>query len=222
MFDHSKIDSYFTATPQPSIKHSVEQKHTKIVRITKLLLPALAATLVGLLVLVPYLKQDEYNITISITKPKAGELEKLHVENSIFNITDKNNQVHHFTAQSIDETSPGSKLVKLTNPEGTMPAENQQWINIKSPYGYFNQNTNDLRLEEGVEMFYSEGMNLNLKDINFNFDTQYAHSNSPVSGQGIFGAIQAEGFEYYKKDALLIFTGKSNITIREESFKSRK
>ena len=187
-----------------------------------MLLPALAATLVGLLVLVPYLKQDEYNITISITKPKAGELEKLHVENSIFNITDKNNQVHHFTAQSIDETSPGSKLVKLTNPEGTMPAENQQWINIKSPYGYFNQNTNDLRLEEGVEMFYSEGMNLNLKDINFNFDTQYAHSNSPVSGQGIFGAIQAEGFEYYKKDALLIFTGKSNITIREESFKSRK
>lgn len=222
MFDSNKIDSYFTSKPQPSIKRSVEQKHTNIVRITKLLLPALAAALMALLVLFPYLRQDEHNITISITKPKAGELEKLHVENSIFNITDKNNQVHHFTAQNIDETSPGSKLVKLTNPEGTMPSENQQWINIKSPLGYFNQNTNDLRLEKGVEMFYSEGMNLNINDINFNFDSQYAHSNSPVSGQGIFGSIQAEGFEYHKNDSLLIFTGKSNITIREESFKTRK
>ena len=221
MFDRSKIDSYFSSTPQPNVERSVEQKHTNIVRLTKLLLPALAATLVALLVLIPYLK-DEHGITINITKPKAGELEKLHVENSVFNITDKNNQVHHFTAQNIDETTPGSKVVKLTNPEGTMPSENQQWINIKSPSGYFNQNTNDLQLEEGVEMFYSEGMNLYLKDISFNFDSQYAHTQNPVSSQGIFGSIQAEGLEYHKKDALLIFIGKSNITIREESFKSRK
>lgn len=221
MFERSKIDSYFTSIPQPSPQRSVEQKHTNIVRIIKLLLPALATALIALLVLIPYLR-DEHGITINITKPKAGELEKLHVENSVFNITDKNNQVHHFTAQNIDEITPGSKILKMTNPEGTIPSENQQWINIKSPLGYFDQNTNDLRLEEGVEMFYSEGMNINLKDINFNFDSQYAHTQNPISGQGIFGSIQAEGLEYHKKKALFIFTGKSNITIREESFKSRK
>ena len=222
MFDRSKIDSYFTSQPQPRTQHSDMFQRTRLVRFAKLLLPALAASMTALLVLIPYLKQDEYDISINITKPKAGELEKLHVENSIFNITDKNNQVHHFTAQNIDETSPGSKLVKLTNPEGTIPSENLQWINIKSPTGYFNQNTNELRLEDGVEVFYSEGMSLNIKDLNFNFETQYGHSNNPVSGQGIFGAIQADGFEYHKKDALLIFTGKSNINIHEESCKSRK
>jgi len=221
LFDHSKIDSYFTSLPQTNRLHSAEQKHARIVRITKIFLPVLAAALIALLVLIPYIRQEEYDITINITRPKAGELEKLHVENSVFNITDKNNQVHHFTAQNIDETSPGSKLIKLNNPEGTIPSENQQWINLKSPTGFFNQNTNDLCLENGVEVFYSEGMNLDVDNLNFNFDKQYAHSNSLVTGQGIFGSIQAEGFEYYKKDALLIFTGKSDITIREESFKSR-
>ena len=221
MFDRSKIDAYFTSQPQATISRSAEQRRSRIIRLTKLLLPALSAGLIALLVLIPYIKQEEYDITISITKPKANELEKLHVEKSVFDITDKNNQVHHFTAQNIDETAPGSKLVKLTNPEGTMPSENQQWINIKSPTGYFDQNTNDLKLENGVEIFYSEGMNLTAKDLNFNFNTQYGHSNNPISGQGIFGAIQAEGFEYHKKDSLLIFVGKSNITIREESFKSR-
>ena len=218
MFDHNKIDSYFSSQPQPSKVRTSEQKHSNIVRLTKLTLPALAATLMALLVLIPYIRQDENSISITITKPKAGELEKLHVENSVFNITDKNNQVHHFTAQNIDETSPGSKLVKLTNPEGTMPSENQQWINIRSPIGYFNQNTNDLKLDNGVEIFYSEGMNLQAKDINFNFDTQFGHSKNSISGSGIFGTIQAEGFEYHKQNSLLIFIGKSNITIREESF----
>ncbi len=221
MFDRSKIDSYFTTQPTVSHHKSVEQKRARTIRLIKLLLPALAAALVALLILIPYINQNEYDITISITKPKTGELEKLHVENSVFNITDKNNQVHHFTAQNIDETSPGSKLVKLTNPEGTMPSENMQWINIKSPTGYFDQNTNNLRLENGVEVFYSEGMNLNVDDLNFDFEKQYGHSQSPVSGQGIFGSIKSEGFEYHKKDSLLIFTGKSNITIREDSFKSR-
>ena len=79
MFDRSKIDSYFTSQPQPRTQHSDMFQRTRLVRFAKLLLPALAASMTALLVLIPYLKQDEYDISINITKPKAGELEKLHV-----------------------------------------------------------------------------------------------------------------------------------------------
>ena len=125
MIDHNKIDSYFnqdktltTASERPE-----EQRHTRLVRLAKLLLPGLAAVLISLLLIIPSLQQHEYEFKIDITKPQAGEMEKLHMENSIFDITDKDNQVQHFTARNIDETSPGSKLIKLTRPEGTIPAE---------------------------------------------------------------------------------------------------
>ena len=223
MIDHNKIDSYFnqdktltTASERPE-----EQRHTRLGRLAKLLLPGLAAVLISLLLIIPSLQQHEYEFKIDITKPQAGEMEKLHMENSIFDITDKDNQVQHFTARNIDETSPGSKLIKLTRPEGTIPAENREWINVKSPVGYFDQNANTLKLQDGVEMFYSEGMNVEVPDLIFDFRKQYGHSQSHVSGQGVFGDIESEGFEYHNKKSLLIFTGKTYIKIRENSFKSR-
>ena len=41
-----------------------------------------------------------------------------NVENTVFYITDKDNKVNNFLAQNIDETAPGSKIIKLTAPEG--------------------------------------------------------------------------------------------------------
>lgn len=222
MFDCNKIDAYFNGDSKLNISaQSLEQRHTKLVRLAKLLLPVLAALLIGLLLLIPSIKNDLYDFKIDITKPKSGELEKLHVENSVFNITDQNNQVHNFVAQNIDETKPGSKIIKLTNPEGTIPNENQEWINIKSPTGFYNQDANTLRLEDGVEIFYSSGMNINLKDFNYDFKTQSGNSSNPISGQGVYGNIKSESFEYFKNDSLLIFKGKTYITIREDSFESR-
>ena len=223
MIDHNKIDSYFNQDKAltTAAKHPEEQRHTRMVHLAKLLLPGLAAVLISLLLIIPSLQQYKYDFKIDITKPKAGEMEKLHMENTVFDITDKDNQVQHFSARNIDETAPGSKLIKLTGPEGTIPAANQEWLNIKSPTGYFDQNANTLKLQDGVEMFYSEGMNVEIPDFIFDFHQQYGHSQSHVSGQGVFGSIEAEGIEYYKKKSLLIFTGKTYIKVREDSFKSR-
>ncbi len=223
MIDQHKIDSYFNqAQPGGNFKpETVVERHTHLVRLAKLLLPGFAAILISLLLIIPSLQDHQYDFRIDITKPKAGEMEKLHMENTVFNITDQDNQVQHFTAKNIDETEPGSKLIKLNQPEGTLPAENNEWLNIKSPTGYFNQNNNTLKLQDGVEAFYSAGMNMSVPDLVFDFNKQYGHSQSHVSGQGVFGDIESEGFEYYKKKNLLIFTGKTYIKVREDSFKSR-
>ena len=198
MFDHRKLDSYFSGDSLGSGGKKTEvSRHTRIIRLTKLLLPAIAALLIGLLILFPSLKKTNDEFSIDITFPKKGELEKLHMENTVFYITDADNQVNNFNADKIDETEPGSKLIKLINPQGIIPGDGQDWVNIEAPVGYFNQNTNILQLLEDVELFHSSGMTGNSTEMFFDFNQSKAYGVKPVTVDSENGHIEAEGFEYY-------------------------
>lgn len=221
MLDIKKLDTYFNANSHNSAAKNKKKLtgHSRFVHFAKLALPSLAGVLVAILLIFPSLHQDARDFSLDITRPKKGELEKLHIENTVFYITNKNNKVNNFIASNIDETEPGSKLIKLTKPEGIMPLNNKNWVNIKAPQGFFNQNTNLLELQQNVEMFYSEGMNIVTEQAFFDFNSSQGYGNKPILGDGFIGKIQSEGFEFTAKDDILIFKGHSNITIKEESFK---
>lgn len=224
MFDKNKIDSYFESDSPRSSEPTEPQtftKHTRYVRLAKLLFPSVAAVLIGLLLVFPTLKQDIRDFKLDITRPRAGELEKLHVENTVFYITDKNNKVNNFTATHIDETEPGSKLIKLTKPEGLLPINETNWADIKAPIGYFNQTTNILQLLEDVDLFYSEGMTAKTTEAFYDFNEARGYGVKPVQAQGYFGDLKAEGFEFLSNDDILIFTGHNDIVVKEESIKGR-
>lgn len=219
MFDKEKLESFFNAKNFQNKLETETNKRTKNIRRAKLLLPCIAAALIGLLIVFPTLQQNSRDFSIDITRPKKGELEKLHMENTVFYITDKDNKVNNFTAQNIDETEPGSKLIQLTNPEGTLPGSNETWVNIKSPNGFFDQNENILRLEPKVDLFYSDGMDAQTQVMYYDFNKKEGYGNKPVQAQGVFGNLKSEGFRFYTEKNLLVFTGKTYINIREESLK---
>lgn len=217
MFDTQKIDAYFNGekdfTPRP--KNPLARR-TKIMRWIKIALPSAAALLIGMLIIIPSLQTEGEKLAIDITRPKKGELEKLHMEQTSFYITDVNNKVNNFNADNIDETEPGSKLLKLKNPSGILPNTDNTWINIQSPTGYYNQNTSLLRLLDGVEVFYSSGTTATSEEMFFDFKQSKAYSTKPTIIDGESGHIESQGFEYYQKKDLLIFTGQTHITVPEE------
>ena len=221
MLDLKNLDNYFNATSeQPSGKNKQElNQHSRFVKTAKVALPSLAAVLIAVLLVFPSLKKDTRDFSLDITRPKRGALEKLHVENTTFYITDKDNKVNNFVAQNIDEPAPGSKLVKLTKPEGLLPMDDNRWVNVKSPQGMFNQTNNLLELQQSVEMFYSEGMTITTEQAFFDFNASKGYGKSPVKGDGFMGSINSQGFEFLAKEHILIFTGHTNITIKEESLK---
>ena len=147
MFDTTKIDAYFNGEKEfsPQKENSLTRR-AKIMRWIKIALPSIAALLIGLLIVMPGLQTESERLAVDITRPKKGELEKLHMEQTSFYITDANNKVNNFNADNIDETEPGSKLLKLKNPSGILPNADNTWVNIQSPNGYYNQNTSLLRL----------------------------------------------------------------------------
>ena len=220
MVDIKKIDEYFNgeqelATP----KESPLSHRAKIMRWIKIALPSMAALLIGLLIVMPGLQTESKRLAIDVTRPKKGEIEKLHMEQTSFYITDANNKVNNFNADNIDETEPGSKLLKLKNPSGILPNADNTWVNIQSPIGYYNQNTSLLRLLDGVELFYSNGATATSEEMFFDFKLSKAYSVKPTTVDGESGHIEAQGFEYYQDKDLLIFTGKTHITMPEEQVK---
>ena len=107
MVDIKEIDSLFDEesrkrTEQKQI--STISKHTRRVQLAKLILPSFAAVLIALLLILPSLQNSGKEFLLDVTLPKKGELEKLHVEKTVLNITDKKNRVNNFTADNIDET----------------------------------------------------------------------------------------------------------------------
>lgn len=72
---------------------------------------------------------------------------------------------------------------------------------------------------ENVEIFYSQGMNINVPDIIFDFNTSIASSQQPVKAQGYMGDLTSEGFEFNTKTGIVTFKGKTFIKLQEDSLK---
>lgn len=89
MFDFKKLDVFFA---EDSLKKKGREndrnivRRTRAVRLVKLLLPAVAAALAGLLIVLPGLQDRSGDLQLNIAKPKDGELEKLHMENTVFTL----------------------------------------------------------------------------------------------------------------------------------------
>lgn len=219
MLEPKQIDDYFNASATQNRR--LEQplsKHARLVSLAKIALPSVAAVLAVTLLCFPSLKKDakEFGIDFTITQ---GDIEKLNISKTTIYMTDNQNRVNNFIAEQIKETSAGSQIFSLISPEAFITLDNDEWINVKSPNGTFNQKDTTLQLQNGAELFYSRGMSVKTPEVFFNLKTSEGYSKHPVTGEGFIGDITSEGFRFSGKDDCLTFLGKTHITINQESLK---
>lgn len=222
MENQTDIDAYFATTGLNKNKNKSVDKRTRLIKIIEIAFPSIAAILLGLLIITPSFKETADSIKFDITRPQKGELEKLHIESSELFITDKNNQVNNFTADNLDETAPGSKLIKLTNPKGEMPDTDNQMYHLESPVGYYDQNKNTLRLEQTVKLRHTDGLNATTEALVYDFKKNYGQSDTKTFAESDLGTLNSQGFLFDKNKNLMIFTGKTHIVIKEEQLRAQQ
>lgn len=214
MVDYGKIDSFFNG------EHPFEAKNSRrislkvrLMRAAKLAMPSLAAVLIALIMLYPSLKKDDVVANLDVTLPKKGELEKLHIEKTEFSVTDKDNQVSKIFADQVDELSAGSKVLKIANPQGTIPAGgNDKPVNVSSKEGYYDQKNNALKLEKTVKAVYEDGTTALTEEVRYDFKNSFGKGTKPVYAYGSWGKLWAEQFTYNHNTQVLTLIGKSKIT----------
>lgn len=217
MFDVKKIDSYFDNSSLLNRQEDSKKNRRAVkVRLVKLLLPCFAAIILGLMILLPYMKTTQTPLNFDITMPKKGELEKLHMENTKFNITDTDNKISNFTADNIDETEPQSRVIKLVNPKGKIPLKNGGFADMHSPSGFFDQANNKITMLEDVFINYNDEVNIKTKNVTYDFNTHKGHGSSPIVADGIYGKLKAQSYEADTKNEIYTLYGNSLIDINRK------
>ncbi len=214
MFDSHKIDAYFNGDRSfDNVKLSDKPQTSRWLRFVKLGFPCVAAALLGVMIVMPNIKKS-VDLQDSATLPRKNELEKLHIEQTVYNSTDNKNRVSTVTADSVDEVAPGSKEIKISNPRGLLPTDSGV-VNVKSDNGFFVQDANILTLEGNVVAEDEKNTLVTTEKASFDFKKDYGYGNNPINGSGEWGTLNAEGFEYYKNDNILVLKGRHNVVSAE-------
>lgn len=211
MFDSQKIDSYFdgnNAYNAHSERTSVRGVAWR--RLIKLTLPCLAAILLGLLVVMPNIKKS-VDLNNNITMPRKNEMEQLHIEETVFNVTDNKNRVNKIVADSVDETEAGSQIYKIINPKGAIPTDTGK-TDISADIGFFNQQNNVLDLEKNVKAVVNEDTLITTEAATYDFDNDKGWGNVAVKAEGDWGTMNADSFAYDAAKEILTLKGKHRIT----------
>ena len=210
MFDSKKIDAFFDGEkPFENQKSNDKVSISRSLRFIKLGFPCLAALLLGLMIVVPNIRKSAELQDIT-TLPHKDELEKLHVEDTVFYITDHKNRVSRLTAVNIDETAPGSQKVKLTNPKGDIAADNGN-IAITAQTGFLDRNVNLMELLGDVRATLDDGSVVTTQSVSYEFDKDFGFGREQVHAVGDWGTLEADAFTYDRVQELLTLMGHNKI-----------
>lgn len=221
MVSSRKIDSFFEKQQSFDFERSENKpEQSRWLRIMKLFFPCIAALLIIMLVVIPNIRNN-VDLKDNITLPRKNEMEKLHVEETVFSVTDKKNRVNTVIADSIDEVEPGSQKVKILNPHGSIPTDDAA-IEVKAATGYFNQNGNILDLKEDVVVTTAQNTIINTDKATYDFNQELGFGEDKISAKGDWGTLQADGFIYHKNNDLLILQGNSNLQTDSATLSAQK
>lgn len=221
MFDSRKIDAFFDG--EKLLKRQIEESKPPIsgwARFVKLGFPCIAALLFGLMVIMPNIKKS-VDLRDNITLPRKNEMEKLHMEETVFSSVDNQNRVNKVVADSVDEVEPGSQKVKFINPKGEIPT-NDGMIKIVSKYGYFTQDNNILELYEKVHAVINGDTKVDTAAVVYDFNSEFGYGKEPVKADGSWGTLKAPEFTYDKKNDLLTLIGRNVITTQRGVLTAQK
>ncbi len=213
MVDVSKIDKFFNGErPFNEVYNKALSARERILRTAKLLMPLIAVIIISFIMIFPSLKDDKVVAKTDITMPKKGELEKLHVEKTVFSIVNDENQVSIIKADSLDETKTGSKIIKINNLNGKLPTGKKgNVINLEANIGYYNQNKSHIKVLDNVKAIYSDGTTLLTQSAEYDFNSSFGYGNDDIYAYGNWGKLWAQSFKYYQKDEILLLIGKPKV-----------
>ena len=224
MVDLGKIDAYFNKTDAYTIEeHRADKKRSRTLLLLKLLMPSFAALLIALIVIMPHWHKNTVLNEYDLTVPKKGEIEKLHAEKAVFTTTDKNGKISTFTAESMDETAPNSKIIKIILPKGQIPVkEDGVFIDVSSAIGYFDQGQNNVMMEKNVKAVYDNMTTIETDEAFYDFNTAQAEGKKDVFAFGDWGKLWAEGFAFDKNNNILYLQNKSKLVHEDNVLTAKK
>jgi lipopolysaccharide export system protein LptC len=181
----------------------------------KVMLPALAAAIVLVLIAWPQLVSDERDFRISVSDLASDEVDNLTMINPRYQSRDAENRPFTVIAERAVQESSGADEVELSAPEAEITLNDGSWVTVTAENGLYDRKREYLRLDNGVQLFHDRGFQFETPQAEVDLQAGTAQSDTPVTGHGPEGQIDAQGFRVLDTGGRIIFTGQSKLVIRE-------
>ncbi|WP_424812259.1 LPS export ABC transporter periplasmic protein LptC [Roseococcus sp. YIM B11640] len=188
---------------------SIQRRH-RAVRFAKVLLPLLAASLLGLLLLWPEFNSQDGRL--SFRRGPVMVPESLNMVAPRFQGVDELSRPYTVTARTARQVGQ-EEIILLDRPEADILLTDGAWIFVEALNGRYDRPNQHLDLEGDVRIFHDSGVLFITEQAAVQVDTGNAHGERPTQAQGSFGTIHSEGFELQDSGAVMIFTGKAHAVL---------
>ncbi len=216
MFETQKIDSFFSG--ERNLLDEEEEvyisRRTKVVRFLKLFLPCLTALLLGIGVALFDFDMSS-DTTVAVADDEKIYFEKFRMKNTVFEITERDNQLSTLHADIVEEIEPGKKLYTLLNPDAKT-LDKGKLTTLKAQRGTYNQKQQILELKENVVANYNKEIEAHTNSATYDFSKEYGFGNEKIVGDGERGHFEADKFTFDKKKG--IGTLIKNVILKSEDF----
>lgn len=189
------------------------RSHSRFVHRTKLILPGLAVALLLLVGTWPEIKTAIDRLHVTAPRIDLSEARNLRIVDPRYTGIDRDNRPYVLTASSATQTSPKAELITLTAPRADMVTTHGDWVEVTSRSGTYRPQPHILDLFGNVELYQDRGNEFHTAAARIDIAHGTAAGDQPVTGQGPFGHVVAQGFAMYDRGAVIDFTGKANLTL---------
>lgn len=187
--------------------------YSSFVSLMKVTLPVVAVCLVGLIVFWRDLVPNPKLIAPGISNLSADLAQNLAMVNPRYNGVDEYGRPYTVTAESALQKGATDNVIELIRPTGDMTLEDGAWISLSAERGRYNRKRERLLLNDNVNFFHDQGFELRSPTAEIDLRTAEARGDRGVEGQGPQGALEAEGFEFLERGDVILFTGRSHLTV---------
>jgi len=200
----------------------VSKWYSRFVQMMKVLLPVVAALLIILILVWPYLRSEDLRFRLSFAALTANQNEDPSMVKPRFLGIDKENKAYSIAADLARNLAAGSSSVELEMPKADITLDDGTWLVLTAKSGIFRQAKKTLDLTGAVNLFHDSGYEFKSSKAAIDLQKGVASGSEAVRGHGPFGEMQGEGFRLFDKGKTIIFTGKSKLVFFPGLGKSAK
>ena len=185
--------------------------YSRFVSVMKVLLPALAVALLGVVVAWPQINPDK-DFKAGFAGINTRNVDTTSMAKPRYLGVDEKNHPYTVTADVATEVDPAQSVVALDAPKADMVTNDGSGVVVVGNAGYYRRQQQIMDVVGDVQMYHDKGYEAHTASARIDFGADKVTGDEPVTGNGPAGRLDGESFMLLDKGRTVFLNGKSHMT----------
>ena len=184
--------------------------HSRMVVSLKVLLPSLAALLVGLVILWPQLQARQDEAISIVSETDAAPQDQMMVNPRFFTVDGKGEPLN-MTAENAYELPGETRRIRLNNVKADLVLKDNRFLALDAAAAVYFQSKDAVELSESVNLYSEDGFELNTTQAQIGLKDQNLKGTAETFIRTPAGTAVSDGFEITDGGTIVRLTGKTKV-----------